>query len=313
VARTALKFDQPSITQPAADFTVTNSRQSLEMSFAFCQKLSRTEARNFYWSFRLLDRNRRRAMCALYAFMRQTDDIADEPGESSEMRIRRLDEWRTALDDGLAGDRATGAEGWPGMVAITETARSYRIPVKYLHAVIDGMKWDLGAVRIQTDADFEEYCWHVASVVGLCCLHIWGFESRGGRAEQLASRLGLAFQRTNILRDVGEDYAKDRIYLPASLMLKYGVRISDLGLPTALDSLKNLVMEQVAVARSEYESVKELIDLVDPAGRPMLRAITRIYRGVLDQVEKQGGDVLTRRARVSTPNKILITCRSLFG
>ncbi|MFM7317921.1 MAG: phytoene/squalene synthase family protein, partial [bacterium] len=162
-------------------------------------------------------------------------------------------------------------------------------------------------------AEFEEYCWHVASVVGLCCLHIWGFDACGDRAETLASRLGLAFQRTNILRDIGEDYARNRVYLPASLMLKYGVRLGELGLPSACDSLKKLVLDQVAVAQGEYESAGELLGLVDPAGRPMLRAISKIYRGVLDQVEKQGGDVLARRARVSTPRKIFIMCRSVLG
>ncbi|MFM7738967.1 MAG: phytoene/squalene synthase family protein [Planctomycetota bacterium] len=290
-----------------------HSGRSLEASYAFCQKLSRAEAKNFYWSFRLLDADRRRAMCAIYAFMRHTDDIADESGEPAEERARRLDEWQAELDAGLAGAQEATGDDWPGLAAIAETVDKYQIPVKYLHAVIDGMKWDLGPVRIQTEAEFEEYCWHVASVVGLCCLHIWGFDACGGRAETLASRLGLAFQRTNILRDIGEDYARNRVYLPASLMLKYGVRLGELGLPSACDSLKKLVLDQVAVAQGEYESAGELLGLVDPAGRPMLRAISKIYRGVLDQVEKQGGDVLARRARVSTPRKIFIMCRSVLG
>lgn len=308
-----MKSYRPVMTTLETSFSVGNSRLSLDASYAFCQKVSRVEARNFYWSFRLLDADRRRAMCALYAFMRHTDDIADEPGESAELRARRLDQWRLDLDDCLAGRQSGLNADWPGMAAMAETVEKYQIPAKYLHAVIDGMKWDLGPVRIQTEAEFEEYCWHVASVVGLCCLHIWGFDAQSGRAGELASRLGIAFQRTNILRDVGEDYARDRVYLPATLMLKYGVRLGELGLPSACDSLKAMVLDQVALARVEYESADELLGLVDPAGRPMLRAISKIYRGVLDQVEKQGGDVLSRRARVSTPRKIFIMCRSLLG
>jgi phytoene synthase len=293
------------------NFVSESINTSLEVSYQFCRELSRAQARNFYWSFRLLDHDRRRAMCSIYAFMRQTDDIADAPGMSQAARSEALENWRHALDQCLKNDRHASAQAsWSGFPALADTVSRYEIPPRYLHAVIDGMKWDLGAVRIQTEAEFEEYCWHVASAVGLCCLYIWGFDPAEGRAEALASRLGLAFQRTNILRDVAEDYANNRVYLPASLMLKYGVRLSDLGLPTALDSLKKLVLDQAAVARSEYQSAQELQQLVKPSGRPMLRAISRIYEGVLDQIERQGGEVLAQRARISNLRKFMIMCRS---
>jgi len=208
-------------TGAAARTPATNS-----ISFAFCHEVARREAGNFYWSFRLLPRDARRAMCTLYAFMRHTDDLADREAPIVE-RETDLTQWRSLLDQALATDDISNSERfvgvWPGFPALAATVRQFGIPREYLHAVIDGMAFDLGPVRIENAAQFERYCWHVASAVGLCCLHIWGFESRGGQAEALAEKLGLAFQRTNILRDVAEDYARGRIYLPADDLRRHHV------------------------------------------------------------------------------------------
>lgn len=285
---------------------------SVELSFQFCEDVACREARNFYWSFRLLPRRNRLAMCALYAYMRQSDDIADAPG-TLESKTERLAVWRKAVVSRLGGDTANPADDWPGFPAFVRTVHDCRIPAEYLLAVIDGMQMDLCSVRLQTDVEFDSYCWHVASAVGLCCLHIWGFESDGGRAEKLAERLGLAFQRTNILRDVAEDYALDRVYLPTTWLLKHGVRVQELGLPTASENLRRLVQEQVAVAKSDYESVHELLPLVNKSCRPMLRAITRIYKSILDRIESQNYDVLVERARVPKWRKIWIMVRSIYA
>lgn len=286
---------------------------SLEESYCFCEQNARNEARNFYWSFRLLPKPKRRAMCALYAFMRHTDDIADAPG-NTESKNRQLTQWRDSVVNQLEGRSvSSGHDTWPGFAALVQTVRLHGIPTPYLLAVIDGMRLDLGSVRIQTDDEFVRYCWHVASVVGLCCLHIWGFDSENGKAERLAEQLGLAFQRTNILRDIAEDYAIDRVYLPSTWLLRHGVRIQELGLPTATENLRNLVREQTGIARADYESAQQLLPLVDPASRPMLRAIYRIYESILDQIEQNQFDVLSQRAHVPKWRKIWIMIRSIYA
>lgn len=285
-------------------------------AFAFCHEVSRREAGNFYWSFRLLPRDARQAMCTLYAFMRHTDDLADREAPIAE-READLNQWRDLLDEALGSDDVSKserlAETWPGFPALAASVRRYAIPGKYLHAVIDGMKFDLGPVRIENEAQFERYCWHVASVVGLCCLHIWGFESREGQAEALAERLGLAFQRTNILRDVAEDYARGRIYLPADDLRRHHVTEADLAAHRASEGLKALVAEHAALARSEYQAADELLPLISPACRPMLRAIARIYEGVLDTIERQNYDVLVHRAALPKWRKAAIMIGAIFG
>lgn len=285
-------------------------------SFAFCHEVSRREAGNFYWSFRLLPRDARQAMCTLYAFMRHTDDLADREAPIAE-READLNQWRSLLDQAVDNHHTAEAErladAWPGFPALMATIRRYAIPEKYLHAVIDGMKFDLGPVRIENEAQFERYCWHVASVVGLCCLHIWGFESRGGRAEALAERLGLAFQRTNILRDVAEDIARSRIYLPAEDLRRHQVSEADLTAARASAGLRALVAEHAALARAEYQAADELLPLISPPCRPMLRAIARIYEGVLDTIERQNYDVLVHRAALPKWRKAAIMIGAIFG
>lgn len=287
------------------------------ISFAFCHEVSRREAGNFYWSFRLLPRESRQAMCTLYAFMRHTDDLADREAPIAE-READLNQWSARLDQALDfhGDPKAVhglAEAWPGFPALAETVRKFGIPCEYLHAVIDGMRFDLGPVRIENAAQFQRYCWHVASAVGLCCLHIWGFESRGGHAEALAERLGLAFQRTNILRDVAEDYARGRIYLPVEDLRRHHVIESELAAVQASDGLKALVSEHAAIARAEYQAAGELLPLISPACRPMLRAIARIYEAVLDTIERQNYDVLVHRAALPKWRKAAIMIGAIFG
>lgn len=284
--------------------------REIAASYDFCREVACREAGNFYWSFRLLPADRRRAMCALYAFMRQTDDIADD-GVGGSDRAQALKLWQSALHQGVLGDKPS-AFSWPGFPALVETVQKYNIPAKYLDAVIKGVRYDLNPVRIQTDSEFRDYCWHVASAVGLCCLHIWGFQSDNGRAERLAETLGIAFQRTNILRDISEDYARNRVYLPVEWLDKYNIHPNEFALPTSVENLKNLVREQVNVARSEYNAARELQSLVNPEGRAMLRAMARIYEGILDRIEKQDYDVLVDRARVPRWRKMSIMLGSMI-
>src|SRR5579871_6812482 len=186
-------------------------------SYAFCEKLARREAGNFYPAFRLLPAPQRRAMCALYAFLRIADDIGDGPGTSDE-KAGRLDAWQRSLEQALAG-----IDSHPLHPALRHTITKYGIPLEYLTAVLDGIRMDLAEVRYNTFDELYPYCYRVASAVGLACIHIWGFSD--DRAKQYAESAGIAFQLTNILRDLGEDAARQRVYLPRSELEQFGYSV----------------------------------------------------------------------------------------
>ena len=196
---------------------------TLAASYQFCGKIARSEARNFHLAFRLLPRARRQSMYALYAFMRHTDDLADGSGSAAEKEAA-LRLWQTELDAALAAEPVA----WPGLLALADTVSRWGISPALLNEVIEGVSMD---VQPRPFASFEElvdYCYHVASVVGLCCIHIWGYRSDGGRAERLAEACGIALQLTNILRDVREDAHNGRVYLPRDEMARFGVEPRDL-------------------------------------------------------------------------------------
>ncbi|HEX8203272.1 MAG TPA: phytoene/squalene synthase family protein, partial [Isosphaeraceae bacterium] len=211
----------------------------LRSSYQFCGDVARRQARNFYYSFLLLPADRRRAMCALYAFLRHTDDLADEPGPVAAKR-RALDAWRSELDAALGGAGAS----WPGLPALADTVARHGVPARHLHEVLDGVAMDLEPVAYPTFADLYAYCYRVASAVGLCCIRIWGYRSEGGRAEALAEACGVALQLTNILRDVREDARLGRIYLPREDLDRFGVAAADLDAPRPSDAVRALLAFQ---------------------------------------------------------------------
>ena len=177
-----------------------------EESYAFCEDVARRQAKNFYYSFLLLDADRRRAMCAVYAFMRYCDDLSDAEGVAD--RAGSIARWRGDLESALRGDTPEHPL-WP---AFTDTVTRYRIPHQYFFEMIDGVSSDLEPRRIATFAELYDYCYHVASVVGLTIIHIFGFDRN--EALELAEKCGIAFQLTNVLRDVREDAENGRVYLP---------------------------------------------------------------------------------------------------
>ncbi len=282
---------------------------SLHASYRFCSTLARREARNFYYAFLLLPPHRRRSMCALYAFLRHADDLADRPAPDDE-REMALAGLRGDLDHALAGEPTF----WPGMRALGDAARRHAIPGELLHQAIDGVLMDVHHRRFETFAELADYCHHVASVVGVACLHIWGYRSEQGRAESLAEHYGLALQLTNILRDVGEDARAGRIYLPREDLDRFGVDPAELaGHGTPSDRLRSLFEFQAARARGFYEAGKPLEDLVDRVGRPVLRAIVGIYRALLDEITRRDYRVLDRRVAIPPTRKLAIAVRSLCG
>ncbi len=281
----------------------------LEESYRFCAAVARREARNFYAAFRLLPASRRRSMCALYAFLRHTDDLADEPG-SAPAKAQALDAWRQALEAALSGDRAA----WPGLPALADTVARHAIPAHLLFAVFKGVSMDLQPRGFATFVELADYCYHVASVVGLSCLHIWGYRSEGGQAERLAERCGIALQLTNILRDLRDDAQNGRIYLPQDDLARFGVEPRELvaaGPPS--DRVRALLAFEGQRAYHYYEAARPLAALVDPVGRPVLRTIVGIYRALLDEIARRNYHVLDGRISLPPWRKITIALRALAG
>src|ERR1051326_8026848 len=195
---------------------------NLEQSYEYCRHVAKTQARNFYYSFTVLPPEKRAAMCAIYAFMRYSDDLTDDASLSSN-RTDQLKEWRTALDKAFAGEYGNSKI----LPAFHDTAVKYEIPKRFFHELIDGEEMDLVKTRYETFDELYSYCYHVASVVGFVCIHVWGF-SGGDAAYEPAEACGIAFQLTNILRDLKEDAERGRIYLPQEDLSRFGYSEEDL-------------------------------------------------------------------------------------
>ena len=263
----------------------------LEASYAFCQRIARTRARNFYYSFLLLSREQREAMCAIYAFMRYCDDISEGEGASRE----GIERWRQDLDCALEGRFGSNLL-WP---AFHDTVQRYNIPHEYFFQMIEGVSSDLQPKQLQTFDELYRYCYQVASVVGLTIIHIFGFESP--EALQLAEKCGIAFQLTNILRDVREDRENGRIYLPEEDIRKFG---ADLGVHD--ERFVKLMSFEAARARAYYDESRPLLELVHKRSRPSLWALIEIYRRLLTRIEGSNFNVLKKRIRVPTWEKLSI-------
>jgi phytoene synthase len=273
---------------------------SLDESFAYCRTLTRRTAGNFYFSFLTLPGERRRDMCALYAFMRVSDDLGDEAGMTADERRTRLTQWRDGLERALAGDPA----GHVVFPALADVVRRCGIPPEHLAAVIDGVAMDLEPAGCETFGELADYCYHVAGAVGLCCIHVWGFH--GDEAIGRAIDCGTAFQLTNILRDLGEDAAMGRVYLPREDLDRFGYSPDDLRAGRRTDAFHDLMRFEAARAREHYARAERLFDDLEPAGRPIFAAMLRIYGGLLEEIERRDFDVFSRRARLPKWRKLWI-------
>jgi len=273
---------------------------SLEESYQYCRRVARARARNFYYSFVLLTREQRAAMCAVYAFMRYCDDLSDEPGASRE----KIESWRAALEQALAG-RFDSHPCWP---AFHDTVARYGIPHRYFFEMIEGVASDLEPHRFATFQDLYGYCYRVASVVGLTTVHIFGF--RSPEALPLAEKCGIAFQLTNILRDVREDAENGRVYLPQEDLDRFGVREADL---TYSPAFVELMRFEAARARAYYDESQPLIDLVAPRSRASLAALIGIYSRLLERIERAEYDVLSGRISLPAWEKVGIVLQSAVG
>ena len=299
---------------------MTSASQNLVApSQAFCRELTRAQARNFYYGLKLLPEPKRSAMYALYAWMRLADDIADDDtgARSPEQRLADLALFQAQTHGALT---ARGpwrfAEGdprvrkmWP---AFTVLVTRNNIPHNLFDEMIAGQRQDLRPTPIRTFQDLYDYCYRVASVVGLASLHVWGFEG-GKETEKLAIDRGIAFQLTNILRDLREDSAKGRCYLPEEDLSRFGVTREGIGEGRVSTGLLELLQFEAARAEEYYERSATLEEYVTSDSRPTLRAMTGIYHGILRKIARRPQRVLTGRVRLSAAAKVLIAWRALRG
>jgi 15-cis-phytoene synthase len=275
----------------------------LARSYAACEAITRRAASSFYPAFRVLPTPQRRAMCALYAFLRIADDISDEPAASAHQRLQ-LNRWREGLARALAGEHEH-----PIHAALVDTIRRFDIPGQYFEDALDGVEMDLTPQTYVTFSDLQKYCYRVASVVGLACIHIWGFQGR--RAHEYAIHAGIAFQLTNILRDLGEDVRRDRVYLPREDLEHFAYAPDDLRLGARDQRFRDLMRFEIKRARSYYDASWPLVPLLRPAGRAVFLVMARSYRALLDVMERRDYDVFSSRVRVEAWRKLVYAAAAL--
>jgi phytoene synthase len=276
---------------------------SVARSYRACEAIARREAANFYPAFCLLPRPQRLAMCALYAFFRIADDIGDGPASPSVKKVE-LERWRHGLDEAVAG-RFTH----PIHPALAHTLAQYQVPARYLHDVLDGVAMDLEPLSFPDFASLRLYCYRVASAVGLACIHVWGF--RDERAKGFAEDAGIAFQLTNILRDLKEDADRARLYLPRADLERFGYHEDALRRGERNEAFRKLMAFEVQRARGLYASSWPLVELLPPPGRAVFLMMARTYRSLLDAIERRGYDVFSTRVRVSRWRKALLALEAL--
>jgi phytoene synthase len=294
----------------------------IEEAYAFCREVSRREAKNFYWAFRVLPKAKSDAMCAVYAFMRKADDISDDESINvDERRVtmqRWLAEWRHSRNDSEAMD--------PVFVALSDSQRRFGIKDELLEDLVRGTTMDLepagevadgrvdlggGVQGYRTFADLYRYCYLVASVVGLVTIRIFGYSDP--RAEMLAEKTGVAFQLTNILRDVKEDAERGRVYLPQEMLAEFAVTNADLFELAAGRTMKqnerSMLLGLSAQAWEYYEAARELLPLIDADSRGALWVLVEIYSGLLKKIDARNGEVFSERVSVPTTGKVLTLLR----
>ncbi len=286
--------------------------QAIDTAYAECRAIARREAKNFYYAFVALPAHKRDAMCAIYAFMRHADDISDDESKDRAIRRDELTRWTAAWRDGT--DITD-----PVFIAVRDTQKRFDIPNELLEQLIHGTAMDIQADTVNSEAanglstfatfaDLYQYCYYVASVVGLVCIRIFGYSSPA--AERLAEETGIAFQLTNILRDVREDAERGRVYIPSDDLKGAGTSAADLARVKngrELTEPQLLALAGVARrARAYYQSADRLLPLISRDSRPALRVLVKIYSRLLSKIEARHFDVFTTRVQVPTWQKVLI-------
>jgi phytoene synthase len=291
------------------------------MAYSVCRGITRASAKNFYYGFLVLPKRKRQALCAVYAFMRRCDDIADDPALSAAERRHKLDTWLEALHRSQQGHPSDD----PILLALSDAQRTFTIPAGLLDELalgtaMDVMEMDLVeeahsapansanpsplTVQYKTFDDLKLYCHRVASVVGLVCIHIFGY--RDPAAEPLAEQCGLAFQLTNIIRDVKEDAAMGRVYLPEEDLVKFGLAAPDLLAASDSARLRPLLALEADRAREFYKSGDALLAYISEDSQPALYVLVNIYRSLLEKIAAKNYDVFTARVSLTVREKLRI-------
>lgn len=307
--------------------------QEIEAAYAACREIARKEAKNFYYAFVALPPAKRDAICAVYAFMRRADDISDNESDSREERRRSLDAWLGSWHGVLSGSPPAD----PVLLALKDAQQRFAIPPQLLDQLVEGTATDLAPLSTDatgaaqsgklsgrspgeslatyaTFSDLYRYCYLVASVVGLVCIRIFGY--RDAAAEKLAEETGIAFQLTNILRDVREDAARGRLYLPLADLESLHVspeEMSEISSGRQLTAAQRQVLVlQAERARRYYQSAQALLPLIAADSRPALWVLVSIYRRLLERIELRGYDVFSERVSVPTYEKLAILSRGML-
>lgn len=281
---------------------------TLDEAYAICRSIAKREAKNFYYSFVALPVPRRNAICAIYAFMRKADDLADDESMSREERRVQLDAWLAGWRSACAGEGTND----PVFLAVRDATERFSIPLSLLDELVAGTTMDLnpaagnGPDTYATFADLYRYCYLVASVVGLVCIRIFGYQDP--RAEKMAEETGIAFQLTNILRDVAEDAERNRVYLPLDDLAAHNVSLDALlhrapGTPPTADE-RALLADVAQRAENYYRSAQALLPLIDRESRPALWVLVTIYHGLLKRIGRADYDVFSSRASMPSFEKL---------
>jgi phytoene synthase len=285
-------------------------QNQLDHAYAICRGVTRTSAKNFFYAFLVLPKEKRNALCAVYAFMRHADDLSDDAALPVEERWNKLQDWREQFHLAMQG-RPTDD---PVLLALADAQRRFHIPLELFDQLVQGTLMDLkqstsGPLTFATFDDLARYCYHVASVVGLITIKIFGY--RDPKAEPLAERTGIAFQLTNIIRDVREDALLGRVYLPQEDLARFGRQAGELAPERLANGFQpagwaDILRFEADRAREFYRAADELIPLIDEDCQPALWTLVTIYRSLLDKIALRQYDVFQERVRLTVPEKVKI-------
>ncbi|MCS6989863.1 MAG: squalene/phytoene synthase family protein [Chloroherpetonaceae bacterium] len=283
------------------------TRERIEAAFEYCRQASWKHAKTFYFATRFLPKPKRRAVHAVYALCRYVDDIVDHSEDkllrrslTKEKIVLLIDKWRNDLEACYAG----ALIDHPIMIAWHETLKRYHIPKRLPLELIDGVCMDLKQNRYETFDDLYPYCYKVASVVGLMTSEIFGYASE--EALKRAVELGIAMQLTNILRDVGEDARKGRIYLPLEDLRRFGVSEEEILSGAMSENFVNLMKFEIERARFYYAESEKGIAMLSPDSRLAVKVSHDNYSRILRRIEELNYDVFNQRAFVSNAKKIAL-------
>ena len=285
--------------------------RTLERAYAECRAIAKREAKNFYYSFVALPRARRDAICAIYAFMRKADDLSDDESVSREERRIRLSAWLTDWHAASSGSETRDLV----FIAVRDAIARFNIPLELLDELVAGTTMDLEQAEGEVDTyatfgDLYRYCYLVASVVGLVCIRIFGYKDP--RAEKLAEETGVAFQLTNILRDVKEDAALGRVYLPREDFARFGLDVGVMTNGSPREALRPVLEFEALRARAYYSAADELLPLVNEDSRAALWTLVEIYRRLLERIIAGNYNVFGERVRLTTAEKLSVMARGFL-